>query len=202
MVLYPRKIISSPTSGLLGTTNGIDFSSIHSVKMFFFRLAYLSFLAITILATTLPTFPLQQRQTAAAPGIVAKVISPNGTDLTSGFQTVFYHPDNNASSKINDRDLSERQSPGISVRAINSCRLPRSRFKSSICHYQVGQPNSMQRFLVYCHVRSRGRFAHRSRIITEWVSPLLLFQLHCNDFVTLFGVGYSQEEVLRVLFCH
>ena len=151
-------------------------SQFESVTMIpLFLLVNLLILATITFAAAPPAPSLKERRAssssypAGAPGIVTKVTSPNGTDLTSGFQTLFYH-DNDIPSNLTDRDLEERQSPDRYVRFINLCARRGAEFQSSYCHYQPNHPYSLQRYLVTCNVRLILNGRPINQIITEQVS--------------------------------
>lgn len=141
-------------------------------------LSLLTLLSVTILATALSPSDLQLRQsssspvTAGAPGIVAKIHSADGQDLTSNFQILIYDPENDASSNLTDRDLEKRQPP--SVFPITTCRSPGARFKFSVCDFYANHATTLQRYIVQC-TRRRVRGARGSSTIVEGVSELLSF---------------------------
>ncbi len=115
-------------------------------------LFYCTLLAVTSLAHPPPPSDLQPRQTSApssslaagTPGIFAKVVSPNGTDLSANFQILIFHePGKDMPSNLTDRGLENRQPPA--VRPINSCRNPTTRFLNSICDSWANRRTNLQR---------------------------------------------------------
>ncbi len=140
-------------------------------------LAILAFLSLTSLASPrLPTqFHPREAESSSKPilaGIVATITSPNGTDISSAFQTLLYQGP--AMSTITDhnlldRDLTERQMPGL-PRAIDTCNRAGTTFVSSECDYRASFRHSMQRYKVNCKILSQGLTGTRSQTISELVS--------------------------------
>lgn len=133
-------------------------------------LSLLSILHVTSAATpqALRSRPASLSSRAAGEsGIITKVTSDNGTDISSQFQTLVYIPPDEelALPNITDRDLSPRFS-GPGVRTIDYCHTPGARFLWSMCDYQ----GSMQRYIVQCHIPNRRYTVVHPRIITEEVS--------------------------------
>lgn len=101
--------------------------------------------------------PRQAESTVEPPvaGISATITSPNGTDISSAFQTLLYQsPTIVASSNLTDRDLVHRQSPGL-VHPIDFCRRRSATFVLSECDPNSTRSHPLGCYKVRCRLLNR-----------------------------------------------
>ena len=92
---------------------------------------------------------------------ITKVVDGNGTDISSGFQTLIFEETPPASGS----NLTDRQVPWM--RVIGSCRQPEAVFRWSYCRRPLGTVADMEAFTVICTLQSPGPPHLNSRTIIE-----------------------------------
>ena len=147
-------------------------------------LATLAYLTLTSLASPRLRTQLHPREEESPSkptlaGIVATITSPNGTDITSAFQTLLYQGPAMSNiftnQSLTGRDLTERQNSGL-PRIMDFCSSrpgrPRGSFVSSQCDYHAGLSHSMQRYKVKCDITGHASRTYHPQYRNEIVSFL------------------------------
>ena len=123
-------------------------------------------LALTVLAEQYHPSALGPRSNSSVasltPAIEAKITSPTGDDVTSGFQILLYESPKEAVSNLTDRQV-------VPARTLNFCESLGQTFLHSHCnyHFRQGDPDPLRKYIIYCRERFWNHRYLRSRIIAQ-----------------------------------